>query len=515
MSLPVNIKQLIEQRVVESTRIEYKSDWNPETVLHSICAFANDIDNCGGGYIVLGIEENNGRPILPIKGLQKEAIDRINKDILNKCNLIEPRYLPAVEPMTYEGKDIIVIWIPGGEDRPYKCPLHFPSKKSRDWEKGYYIRKMASTIRANAKEERELVLMTHRIPFDDRLNQFAEITDIKISLISEFLHTVKSELYGEALEKPLLDIARNMRLVGGTTEFCKPLNIGLMFFNDAPDNFFRYARIEVVDKPEPTGERMVEKYFRGPLDKQLRDALAYIKNYMLKMQITKINGQAEAIHTWNIPFKAIEEALSNAVFHKSYEIPEPITVTLTPEKMEILSLPGPDLSISDEDLRKCHLVSRQNRNRRIGDFLKELELIEGRNTGIPAILKAMKQNGSKPPVFETDAERTYFLVTLPVHEDFIPMESNNMQTAGDETHKTVQTKKRRSYDDTKKLVIKVLRSKGNLSIAEISAAVGYAHITTTVKNIVKELIAEGKAEKTNPDTPHSQNQKIHFKKRNS
>ncbi|MBQ7650332.1 MAG: ATP-binding protein, partial [Victivallales bacterium] len=98
MALPVNIKELIEQRVVESTRIEYKSDWNPEAVLHSICAFANDIDNCGGGYIILGIEERDGRPLLPVKGLEKDAIDRINKDILNKCNLIEPRYLPAVEP---------------------------------------------------------------------------------------------------------------------------------------------------------------------------------------------------------------------------------------------------------------------------------------------------------------------------------------------------------------------------------------------------------------------------------
>ena len=511
MALPVNIKELIEQRVVESTRIEYKSDWNPEAVLHSICAFANDIDNCGGGYIILGIEERNGRPLLPVKGLQKEDVDRINKDILNKCNLIEPRYLPAVESIVYERKDIVVIWIPGGEDRPYKCPVHFPSDKSRDWEKAYYIRKMASTIRANAKEERELVLMTHRIPFDDRMNQFAEITDLKTSLICEFLHAVKSELYSEALEKPVLDVAKDMHLVGGTTEFCKPLNVGLMFFNGAPENFFRYAQIEVVDKPEPTGERMVEKYFRGPLDRQLRDALAYIKNYMLKMQITKVNGQAEAIHTWNIPFKAVEEALSNAVYHKSYEIPEPITVTLTPEKMEILSLPGPDLSISDEDLRQCHLVSRQNRNRRIGDFLKELDLVEGRNTGIPAILRAMRQNGSRPPTFETDAERSYFLVNLPVHDDFIPQKAKEEQPSTTKISNPSQARKRRSPEETKKLVIKALKSKGDMSIAEIATSVGYAQITTTLKNIIKELIAEGKAEQTRPDRPHSQKQKIHLK----
>lgn len=31
----------------------------------------------------------------------------------------------------------------------------------------------------------------------------------------------------------------------------------------------------------------------------------------------------------------------------------------------------------------CHVVCRRYRNRRIGEFLKELELTEGRSTGIP------------------------------------------------------------------------------------------------------------------------------------
>ena len=61
MALPLNIDDLIHQRKVESARIEYKKDWNPEKVLHSVCAFANDIDNWGGGYIILwgGREERH------------------------------------------------------------------------------------------------------------------------------------------------------------------------------------------------------------------------------------------------------------------------------------------------------------------------------------------------------------------------------------------------------------------------------------------------------------------------
>ncbi len=39
-------------------------------------------------------------------------------------------------------------------------------------------------------------------------------------------------------------------------------------------------------------------------------------------------------------------------------------------------------------------VSRRYRNRRIGEFLKELDMTEGRSTGIPKILKEMTNNGS-------------------------------------------------------------------------------------------------------------------------
>jgi hypothetical protein len=56
MSLLLNIDDLIHQRKVESARIEYKKDRNPEKVLLSVCAFANDIDNWGGGYNVLAGE---------------------------------------------------------------------------------------------------------------------------------------------------------------------------------------------------------------------------------------------------------------------------------------------------------------------------------------------------------------------------------------------------------------------------------------------------------------------------
>ena len=66
--LPINIDNLLRQRTIESERIEYKAGWNPESVLHTLSAFANDFHNLGGGYVVLGVEEKNARPVLPLKG---------------------------------------------------------------------------------------------------------------------------------------------------------------------------------------------------------------------------------------------------------------------------------------------------------------------------------------------------------------------------------------------------------------------------------------------------------------
>ena len=499
MALPINITDLVSRRVVENARVEYKRNWNPETILHSICAFANDIDNWGGGYIIIGIEEENGMPKLPVSGLEKSSIDRINKELLQKCNLIEPRYIPVVEQTTYEGADIIVLWIPGGDARPYKCPVTFPTEKAIKSEKAYYIRKLSNTIRANQLEEKELFMLANNVPFDDRANMKANIEDMRASLISEYLYAVGSELYKDSLKRPVVELASDMRLAGGPSELRKPLNVGLMFFNERPDEYFGYARIEVVDKPDPTGIGMTEKVFTGPLDRQLRDALSYIQNYIIKEKVTKVTGRAEAERIYNYPYAAVEEALSNAVYHKSYQIGEPITVSVTPDRMEITSLPGPDRTISAEDIANRRMVSRRYRNRRIGDFLKELKLIEGRNTGIPTILRAMQQNGSEAPIFETDDERTYLTVVLPVQKSFLTQNGSE---------KVKPIKARKSIEEVQAIIVEILTREGELSTPVLAESMGYTKATEAVRKAIRGLLASGRIEYTEPDNPRSRNQKL-------
>ncbi len=92
--LPININDLLLQRTIESERIEYKADWNPESVMHTLCAFANDFHNLGSGYIVIGVAEDNGRPILPSPPLMRLTVKRFwyYGRLQGKCDRIRPKF---------------------------------------------------------------------------------------------------------------------------------------------------------------------------------------------------------------------------------------------------------------------------------------------------------------------------------------------------------------------------------------------------------------------------------------
>ena len=85
-------------------------------------------------------------------------------------------------------------------------------------------------------------------------------------------------------------------------------------------------------------------------------------------------------------------------------------------------------------LRTFKVRSRRYRNRRIGEFLKELHLTEGRNTGFKKILEALKKNGSPLPEFETDEYHDYFITRLFVREGFYDYQKDN-----DEDQKDTQS----------------------------------------------------------------------------
>lgn len=412
MALPINIDALLNGSAAEWERIEFKEGWNPEEVVQALSAFANDFHNWGGGYLVLGVKTEDGRPILPPVGIQPEQADAWQRKLLELGYRLRPTYHPISEVATVDGKIVLVVWIPAGEMRPYEAPSSLAKDEKRMVP---YVRIHANTVEAKGDLKNELYSLANRIPFDDRQNGAASVADLQPTLIENFLADVKSDLAADAGRLPIEELGRRMQIVRGPNEAPRPLNVGLLFFTPDPTRWFPQTQIDVVHLPQGRGgDQIIEKHFKGPVGVMLRDALGYIRNNVVTQFTRKMPEQAEAERYSNVPYAAVEEALVNAVYHRSYEEREPIEVQITPDEVTLLSFPGPDQSVSMDDLRAGRAVARRYRNRRIGEFLKELELSEGRGTGIPKILESMRANGSPEPVFETDDRRSSFLVRLPL-----------------------------------------------------------------------------------------------------
>lgn len=418
--LPINVDDLLRLQGVESARVEFKASWDEKAtgsqVIRTICAFANDFQNLNGGYIVIGVAEQGGAAILPAKGLFEKEIEDAQKWIRGRCNVIDPVYQPVLSPEIHEGRRILVVWAPGSQARPHQAPESLEKGASRK----FYIRLGSETVDADRQPElkTQLMQLTARVPFDDRRALQASVLDIRETKVREFLNDIGSGLVDEADTKTLY---RALRIADPVNGHDAPRNVGLLFFSQNPEQWFPGARIEVVQfAGDSSGNVLEEKIFnQRPVQEQLRECLAYLEGLSVRM-IQKLPGRTQAGHWVSYPSLALREALVNAVYHRSYEgTQEPIKVYLYPDRMEIISYPGPVPGIETKHLDgSAPLPPVPARNRRIGELLKELRLAEGRGTGIPKVRRTMAQNGSPPPQFDFDQARSYFRVTLPVHPEY-------------------------------------------------------------------------------------------------
>lgn len=504
MTLPINIHELIHAKTVESERIEFKEGWNPEIILHTICAFANDVNNWGGGYLIIGIAEKDGRAVLPPKGIDINRLDKMQQDLHQLCHKISPTYFPVVTPYVVDDKHILIVWVPGGETRPYKASKNLAKNSPMH----YYVRRMSSTAQANEQEEQQLIQLAAKIPFDDRINHHASIDNLSLAQIRMFLQDVKSDLFESAGIMPFEELVRSIQIARGPTEFLRPVNAGLLFFSEKPEKYFPYSWIEINIYHDDIGDSFTEKVFKGPIHQQLRNALAYIRASIVQEHVEKIEGQAEAVRYYNYPYSAIEEALANAVYHKNYELREPIEINVRLDQIEILSHAGPMPPLTKDDLKKERIVSRKYLNRRIDDFLRELHLTEGKGIGIPKIRRALKNNGSPEPIFETDDDRSYFLTTFKprIFESFLVTDDGDflVTNVGDRLRVEDKGTKLGLSGDQVRLLFECREPKG---IVELMHLAGRASRTKFRDQVINPLIEQGYLERTVPEKPTSSKQK--------
>lgn len=290
-----------------------------------------------------------------------------------------------------------------------------------DKHKDYWIKPVSVKTIAKDEELSELFDKFNSIPFDDRVNREATISDIRRGYLEDFLRESNSSLVRDINSKSMEELLIAEEAANKTDTDVAIRNIGILMFSEYPEKFIPGAQIELIKFNSAEAEAsddFTEKTFTGPIFKQIRDTLDYIKTNVIEEKVVKIPNQAEAERYFNYPYNALEEALVNALFHKSYREPEPVEVRIYVDCIKIINYPGPAKWIDMEKFIQGKALARKYRNRRIGEFLKEIDLSEKKSTGISKILRELKGNGSPLPEFETDNDRTYLIATIRMHEGF-------------------------------------------------------------------------------------------------
>lgn len=413
--LPINATDLINGST-ESVRVEFKARWDPATtgpqVVKTVCAFANDLQSLNGGYIVIGAQEGEGDE--RVVGISAADADAAQRWIAGRCRgEIKPAYAPVLSPERVAGRDVLVIWVPASADRPHRAPEG--QGQSRRWR--YWVRVGAATVNAEASGQlRALLEQTAPVPWDNQTTAAASVNDLRRAIVREFLHDVRSSLRDEP---DVAAIYRHMRITSRVNDHEAPRNVGLLFFSDDPEQWFPGARIVVARfAAESAGPVQGEHVFRGPLAAQVRNCLRHLEG-MSESHVQKHRERSQVRGWVSYPIPALREALVNAVFHRGYrpDVMEPTKVCLYPDRVEVISYPGPVPGIEPRHLTaEASVPPVAARNPRVGEFLKMLGLAEGWRTGLPAIYRAMAENGSPAPRFEFDSG--WFRATLPAHPEY-------------------------------------------------------------------------------------------------
>lgn len=266
-----------------------------------------------------------------------------------------------------------------------------------------------------------MIALSGKTPFDDRPNTQVSFEEISLTLLRDYLRKVESKLLDSLDSLTKEQLLSQMQLLYGPPERQHPRNVALMMFTENPEKYFAYPRVEIVHFPNgEAADNFIEiPNISGPVDQMINRTLEYLRINVLRQKTTKVKGQAESLKVWNYPYQAMEEVIANALYHRDYQTREPVEIRIYSDQIMVINYGGPDRSIRLSEFNKGAVFPRRYRNRRLGDFLKELDLTEGKATGIPTIMKALEENGSPQAVFDTDEDRSYFHVTVPIQPEFL------------------------------------------------------------------------------------------------
>ncbi len=355
LSLPL----LIEEG--EGQKVEFKE--GPSSLAPEMVAFAN----AGGGHIYVGIAD--GGRIHPVA-----LTNRLRSQILDVARNCDP---PLSIAVTSDPAGIVVIEVPEGRDKPFRC------------KEGFFLRVGPNSQKLTRDEIVRLIHHAGKIRFDELENEdFLFPRDFDVRAWEDFV-----KLAGYPASARAEDVLVNIGVASRQERKVFFSNAAVLFFARDPQAFYPEARITCVKYRGSSRYDIVDRRdFTGTILSQLEGAMAFVDRYNARQ--IRITGAPRHEEWEDYPAVAVREAVINALVHRDYFYDSShIYLHLYDDALEIDNPGGLIRGLSLAELG----AMAARRNRMLADLMQRAGFIENAGTGIMRMREALSRNNNPPP----------------------------------------------------------------------------------------------------------------------
>lgn len=357
---------------LEGYRVEFKE--KPANLDKELVAFAN----ASGGRIFIGIDDDGVVKGVSIDNLLKTQV----QDVANNC---DPRIRISLE----EFRNLLIVHVPTGDDKPYKCST------------GFYLRVGPNSQKMKRDEIVAFIKSEGKVRFDELVSEkFKYNKDFDPSKLDSYLKIA-------GITK-MLGTKEMLVNLGGATFDGDALvvnNAGVLFFTKDLNSIYPHAAVTcALYKGTEKWSVLDRKDFNDDIVSNIESALTFLKqNLPVRYEMTGHSRRSEVLQ---IPEAVLREAVINAVAHRDYfQYGANVMVEIFDDRVEISNPGGLVKGLTPENFGKRSVL----RNPNIASLLHRGGYVEKIGTGVSRMREILKQAELPPPEFEFNS---FFTVTL-------------------------------------------------------------------------------------------------------
>ena len=374
----------IQERILkgENLHTEFKEGLpDNETLAKSIVCFANT----DGGQLIIGI--SNSGDIVGVEDLD-EAVRKIDDVAFNRC---EPPISILPETVDVDGKIILIINIPKGEQRPYRTKSGLR-----------YIRSGNRCRQLSWEEERRLFQASGSIYYDETPISKASLGELDIDFFNDFL---EKWLDVSPEERLIENYLKNLKII---TNDKKPTLAGTLFFGKNPQRFIPYAKIIAAYVPgkDISIPPLDKKDLEGKIPDILENSSKFLGLYIREKH--RIKGFEPELYP-ELPEEVLREGIVNAIAHRDWTINAPIRLFIFEDRIEIRTpgrLPN-TVTIESMKIAGCHVL----RNPTLYNLLYKVGMVTDIGSGVYRMIKTIRERLNKE--IKLNATETEFILSIP------------------------------------------------------------------------------------------------------